>query len=159
MPCWKKFGSESTHIKHWVKKEALLFYNQLIGSQEWQNENKILGGILFVKGRNNPIIHQWVDIILNHHEVILDPLHTDDQYPFFAQHKHDQPLLVALTHKYRQDAIVLPELCETCGDDVAIFASRVRAKTLTDYILLKMKLWGRELIGDNLFDTLKSYIK
>lgn len=158
MPCWKKFGSESTHIKHWVKKESILFYNQLTGSQEWLNENKIWGGAIFAKGQKNILLHNWVDIILNHSEIIKDPQSTDDQYPFFAQHKHDQPLLVALTHKYHQDAIVLPELCETCGDDVAIFASRVRAKTLTDYILLKMKLWGRKLLGKYIYESIKNKV-
>ena len=155
MPCWEKFGSTSTKIKHWTKKEAILYYDELTGSEKWREQNKVLGGILFAKGKDNIIIRQWLDIVLNHPNIILDPKKEDQQFPFFAQHKHDQSLLVALTNKYTDQCWVLPELCETCGNKVAIYASRIRAKSFSDFLILKTKSFFRKLVGDRLFERIK----
>ena len=70
-------------------------------------------------------------------------------------HKHDQVLLVALAYKYKQICLVLPELCETCGENVAVFASRIRTRNLKEYIVLRIKYWGRKILGDNLFESIK----
>lgn len=161
MLCWEKFGSISTKIKHWTKKKAILFYDKLNNGTEWRELNKIWGGCLFVKGRNNQFIKNWLDIILNNPDVIYDPTGDErkDQYPFFALHKHDQSLLTALSWKYRQECLVLPELSETQGSDVAIYASRIRAKSLWNYIWLKILSIGRCLIGDYYFERIKKIIK
>lgn len=156
-PEWKKFGSSSTQIKHWGKKRTLLFFDQLTGSSQWRENNKIWGGLIFVKGKDNPLINEWLDITLTQPEVIIDPSEEEmkDQYPYFARHKHDQVLLVALASKYKNSCLVLPETSETCGRTVAVFASRIRAKDLNAYIILKLKYWGRYVLGDHLFDIFK----
>lgn len=158
MPCWKKFGSESTHIKYWTKKESILFYDTICGDEAWRENNKILGGVLFAKGKHNPILLEWLDIVLNHPEIIIHPSSDEEQFPFFAQHKHDQPLLVALTTKHKEKSLVLPELCETCGEDVAIFASRIRAANFGEYLILLTKYYIRRMLGGSCTEILKRII-
>jgi len=159
MDIWDKFGTTSTKIKHWVKKESFEFYNKLIGSTEWSNHNKILGGIILMKGKDNAILHDWLDIIINRPELIIDPSMCDEQYDFFAQHKHDQPLLVALSHKHRDQCFILPETAETCGKLAAIEATRVRAQRYRDFAWLKIKDILRKCLGLKLYSKLKQSIK
>lgn len=160
-PEWEKFGCTSTRIKHWAKKKTLLFLNDWVRGCEWQEHNKILGGILFFKGKNNPILKDWITITVNHPEVVLDPNEEEmcDQYPYFALHKHDQAILVALTSLYRKNCLVMPETMETCGERVAIFASRIRAGNRRAYLGLMMKYWGRMFLGDKIFDGVKYLLR
>ncbi|WP_300225705.1 hypothetical protein [uncultured Bacteroides sp.] len=160
-PEWEKFGSTSTKIKHWGKKNTLLFLDGIVGSNDWRECNKILGGFLFLKGKDNPILRQWIDIILTHPEVILDPTFEEmkNQYPYFALHKHDQVLLVALTYHYRERCIVLPETSETCGEKVAVVASRIRAANFFEYLENRFKYWGRHLLGDAIYSAIKYVCK
>lgn len=149
MPEWERFGSTSTKIKHWTKKEALHFLDEYIGTHEYRETNKVMGGILFVKGRNNPIIRDWMEISLNHPEVILDPDldRLDEEYDFFAQHKHDQPVLTALAYRYRNNVVVLQELFEDTEHKGAIEASRIRARNRIDYVKWSIKKRLRKLIN------------
>ena len=78
-----------------------------------------------------------------------------DQYPYFALHKHDQVLLVALAYKYKQICLVLPELCETCVQNLAVIDSRNRTRNLQENIDLRIKYWGRKILGDNLIESIK----
>ena len=160
-PSWQKYGSTSTQIKHWGKKNTLLFLDEWVGNKQWREENKIFGGLLFVKSKKNPIIRDWLKLTLQYPEIIIDPSEQElkNQYPFFALHKHDQVLLVALTFKYKQNCLILPETCETCGRRVAIYASRIRAKNKEQYLILRLKYWGRYILGDKLFDYFKSLYK
>lgn len=159
-PEWKKFGTTSTKIKHWGKKNTLLFLDNFVGDKKWRECNKIWGGLLFLKCKNNPIIKTWLKITLEHPEIIIDPTKEEtDQYPFFALHKHDQVLLVALTYKFKDHCLVLPETSETCGENVAVFASRIRTKNHKEYIINRMKYWGRHLLGNTVFNIIKSICK
>ncbi len=135
-PQWEKFGSTSTKIKHWGKKNTLLFLDDLLKGKQWRECNKIWGGLLFVKGKCNPIVNEWLDITLTHPEIIIDPDQDEmkNQYLYFALHKHDQVLLVALAYKYKKLCLVLPELSETSGENVAVFASRIRARNLKELL-------------------------
>lgn len=155
MPCWEKYGSASTKIKHWTKRQAAEFYDELVGNAEWRENNKIWGGVIFAKGKHNPIVEEWCNIVLRHPEIIMHTGYEKNQYPYFAQHKHDQPLLVALTTKYTSRCVVLPELSETCGENVAIYASRVRARRRVDYIVWQLKKSVHAFIGDGLYKRLK----
>ncbi len=138
-------------------KKYSFVLDDLLNGQQWRECNKIWGGLLFVKGKNNPILNEWLDLTLVHPDIIIDPDQNEmkDQYPYFALHKHDQVLLVALAYKYKQICLVLPELCETCGENVAVFASRIRTRNLKEYIVLRIKYWGRKILGDNLFESIK----
>lgn len=160
-PEWQKFGTISTKIKHWAKKQTLSFLDNFVGDDNWREKSKVLGGFLFFKNKNNPIIEIWLKITLNNPEIILDPTKDEmsDQYPFFALHKHEQVLLVALTYKFKDSCLILPETCETCGENVAVFASRIRTKDYREYIINRAKYYCRHILGDSLFNLMKSVIK
>lgn len=113
-----------------------MFLDDLLKGKQWRECNKIWGGLLFVKGKCNPIVNEWLDITLTHPEIIIDPDQDEmkNQYPYFALHKHDQVLLVALAYKYKKLCLVLPELSETSGENVAVFASRIRARNLKELL-------------------------
>lgn len=159
MPEWAKFGNQSTKIKYWTKKEAILFYDNWVGDTDWQEHNKIMGGCIWAKGKSNVYVKQWLNLVLDHPEIIMDPLSTDEQYPFFARHKHDQSLLVALTSKYREKCCILPELSETCGEKVAIYASRIRAKNRKEYLVNRSKYHLRKILGSTIVDLIKNKLK
>lgn len=156
---WGKFGSCSSKIKNWTKKSALEFYDRLTGSEDWRENNKIWGGCIIVRNSDNKIVEEWVDIIKTHPEVIIDPRADEEQLPYFAQHKHDQSLLVALSNKHSNKCLILPEFQETYGKKVIISASRIRAKTIGDYILHQMKGFFRSVIGIQFYNKIKAIIK
>jgi len=161
MSAWERFGSKSTKIKHWAKKELLLFLDEIVMDDIYREQNKIWGGALFFKGKDNLFIKEWLDITINHPEMIIDPTKDElnNQYPFFALHKHDQPVLTALAYKYRNNSLVLPELSETVGKNVAIHATRCRAHSIYDYCWNEFKLLIRIILGNNAYSFLKRIIK
>lgn len=112
---------------------------------------------MFVKGRDNRMLRLWVDITMNHPEVIIDSSEDEmkNQYPFFAQHKHDQVVLTALAYANRGECLVLPELSETCGSNVAISASRFRVRTHSDYVKESVKRKIRYVFGDKWYGCIK----
>ena len=130
---------------------GILFGFDLLGMQLI---SFLMGGILFVKGKDNKLIKDWLDISLNHPEIILDPDldRLDEEYDFFAQHKHDQPVLTALAYKYKDRAIIMRERFEDPEYLGAISASRVRARTYQDYLKLRFKAAIRELMGEKLLN-------
>lgn len=155
---WKMYGSSSTKIKHWTKKTALVFLDNIIGSQTWREQNKIWGGFMFVKGRSNPIIKEWLNIMLLHPEIVTNPTSEEEQYVFYAQHRHDQPLLTALAYKYNDSCILLPDLSETYGEHVAVKATRMRCRTYKDYCIWKLKHDIRLILGNSVVDRLKNML-
>lgn len=158
VPEWEKFGSTSTKIKHWAKKSLLEFLDSYLGSDDYREHNKVLGGILFFKRKDNGFVKDWLGIIMNNPEVVFDPTEEEgkDQYPFFALHKHEQPVITALTVKHKQNCVVLPELFEFKGEDVAIYTSRIRAKDVWEYRTIMLKKYIKKLIGKKLTAVLKS---
>lgn len=159
MPVWEKFGTTSTKIKHWAKRRAVEFYDGLVGGEEWREHNKILGGFLFVRGRNNPIIRTWLDIVCNHPEIIDDSGVFDDQFPFFVRHKHDQPMLTALSCKYPDSCKVMPELLDEGPSDAAVVAERVRVGNLWQYMAWLAKKAVRKILGTENAGKLKTIFK
>lgn len=160
MPEWEKFGTSCTKIKYWSKKSLLLFLDKYTNSDSYRETNKIWGGALFFKGKNNPFLSQWMDITFNYPELILDPSDEEmsDQYPFFVLHKHDQVVLTALASYNKETCIVLPELSETHGEGVAIYASRFRTRTIFDYFLEKFKRHLSDLLGPNVYGKIKKVL-
>lgn len=154
---WERFGSISTKIRHWGKKNLLLFLDELVGNEEYRKENKVLGGILFFKGSNNLFLKEWLDITINHPEVIIDPSEEElgNQYSYFALHKHDQPVLTALAYKYCSSCMVLPEMSETVGRNAAIRATRCRARTVLHHYWNQFKKICRSLFGPKFYTSIK----
>lgn len=159
MPEWEKFGSTSSKIKYWTKKEALDFLDEYVGSPMWKEQRKIWGGALIMANKNNILLSEWMRIIRDYPNVILDPNPKDFQEPYFAQHKHDQSLLVALAEKYKENVLVLPEFSESMGEKVPIFASRIRVMKRTDYIMHVMKKYARSVVGQRTYNLIKHLIK
>lgn len=159
MSIWEKFGTSSTKIKYWTKKQAILFYDKMTGSTNWRESNKIWGGALWMKGINNPVLNDWYNMVTNHPEIINDPTDKDDQFDFFVKHKHDQSMLVALSYKHKDNCCLLPATGELCGNLAAIEASRIRAKNSRDFMILKLKDFTRSLLGISLYNRIKNLVK
>jgi len=158
MPVWVKFGTSSTKIKHWCKKEALLYYDELTGGTEWREHNKILGGFVWARCKDNPVIKAWLDVVVNHPEVIDDTGIFEGQFPFFVRHKHDQPLLTALSQKYSETTLVLPELLDEGPADAAVVAERVRVKSFGDYCIWCVKKCCKKVLSPDMVARMKSLI-
>lgn len=159
MDIWEKFGAKETKIKHWTKRESILFYDRMTGDTKWRERNKIWGGSLWIKDKNNPIITEWLDIVMNHPEIILDPKPDDEQFDFFAQHKHDQSLMTALSVKHSDRCILLPAKAETDGSNAAIEASRIRVRNMREYVFHLTKEWARNKLGLKNYNRIKQMIK
>lgn len=162
MPEWEKFGTSETSIRCWGKKNALLFFDAYTGDTQWRNCNKVMGGLLFFRGgvkRQNPMLQQWMGIVKDHPEVIIDPSADEmsNQYPYFAQHKHDMVVLTALAYA-NPNCLILPELCETCKDG-AVRATRYRCATRKDFLFEKAKRTVRTVVGGSVYDKIKGVIK
>lgn len=157
---WKKFGTTSTKIKHWGKKSLLEFLDTYLGSIDWRENNKVLGGILFFKNRDNKFVHDWLNIIRFHPEVVFEPTEEEckNQYPYFALHKHEQPVITALAVKHKERTMVLPELFEFKGGG-AIHTSRIRARNYREYILIQLKKYVRTFLGVRYTEFLKRIYK
>ncbi|MCR5547218.1 MAG: hypothetical protein K6F25_00510 [Bacteroidales bacterium] len=158
MPQWEKYGTVSTRIKHWTKKIAVDLYDTLTGGTEWRECNKVLGGFIWAKGKDNPLVREWLDIVLEHPEVIDDSTVFDEQYPFFVRHKHDQPALTALSYKYKERCLVLPELLDEGPKDAAVVADRVKVKSFPQYLLWSMKKTIRLAFGQEFVARLKKLL-
>ena len=158
---WAVWGQTSTEIKYWTKRSCLQFMDSYISSGDWHSFNKCMGGFLFFKGKENAFLKAWMDITQNNWPIVMDPAPEEmsEQIEGFAYHKHEQSIITPLAYKYHDNTFVLRETCESCGRDVALHASRIRAKTVKEYytILLKQRL--REKLGDKIFDSIKRIIK
>ncbi len=159
MPQWEKYGTSSTRIKHWTKRIAVDLYDTLTGGTAWRECNKVLGGFIWAKGKDNPLVHDWLDIVLSHPEVIDDSTVFDEQYQFFVRHKHDQPALTALSYKYKDRCMVLPELLDEGPEDAAVVATRIRARRFSDYVVSRLKSFVRSVVGDKAVAAVKSLRK
>lgn len=159
VPEWKMYGSSSTKIKHWTKKKALLFLDNLTGNPAWRERNKVWGGLVFAKGRTNPVVKEWLDVMLRYPEIIKNPGPEEDQFDFYAQHRHDQPLLTALAYKYSDLCLLLPDLSETYGEYVAVKATRIRCRTHQDYCIWKLKHNIRLTLGNTMVDRIKKVLR
>ena len=155
MPEWKRWGQTSTKIKYWTKWSAFRYFEKLAG--DYGDFNKIMGGFIICKGKNNAFIKHWLDLTLSHPELVMDPS-TDEakeQLPAFAYHKHDQSIITPLAYLYAAEVLAVPETAETEPEQAAVVASRIRANTRKDYIELRVKYHLRRLLGDSLFDKIK----
>ena len=155
MPEWKQWGQTSTKIKYWTKLSTFQYFETLTG--DYGDYNKIMGGFILCKGRNNPFIKHWLDFTLEHPELVMDPsdAEANEQLPSFAYHKHDQSIITPLAHLYDSEVLIMTETAETAHAKAAVVASRIRAKTRSDYFTLNVKHYLRFFLGDKLFDSIK----
>ncbi len=160
MPVWEKFGNTSTRIKYWTKQSALNFLDNYCQDSSYHEALKIWGGLIFAKGKNNSFLKRWLDITLNHPEVITDPTEEElvHQPAGFAYHKHDQSVITALAHNDKT-VLVLPEISETNGETSFVWAERLRARNFRQYLAESSKHRLRHLFGNKLIDGFKNILR
>jgi len=156
MPVWKIWGQSSTKIKYWTKLSAFRYFEKILG--DYGDYYKIMGGFIICRDKSNSLIKHWLDIILSNPELVMDPSAEEikEQLPSFAFHKHDQSIITPLAHLYSPDVFILTETAETEPENAAVFASRIRAKTQSDYYVLRLKYYLRKYLGNKLFDNIKN---
>ena len=155
-PQWERWGAGSSRIKHWTKKKTLDFAREYFRMPDVGELCQIMGGVLFMKGRDNSVLKVWNDLIFSHPDLIMDPTPEElaDQYPGFAGHRHDQSILTPLAVS-DPHTLVLPEVSEAYRPDSFVWASRIRARNLREYLVVQVKHYLRIWLGDERFEKLK----
>ena len=130
-PQWARWGAGSSKIKHWTKKATLDFVQDYFHNPEAGELCQIMGPT-------------------------ADEL--EDQYPWFAGHRHDQAILTPLAAS-DPHTLVLPEVSEAYRPDSFVWASRIRARDVREYIPIQVKHYLRIWLGDGLFERIKRVFK
>lgn len=159
VPQFARWGNACTQIKYWTKKNALSYLDDYFQDTGYRENCKIMGGLLFMKNPDNSLLRQWLDISLNHPELIVDPTEEEmkDQEPGFAYHKHEQSFLTALAY-YDKTVCMLPETYESYSPKTFAWASRCRAANFRDYLPWAIKTHLRCLLGDETFEKGKKLL-
>lgn len=160
MPEWEQWGQASTQIKYWTKKTCLDFFDNLMGTQQYHSFNKVLATVLMCKGKQNEFVRKWLEITLEHPELITDPSAQErkEQPEGFAFHKHDQSIITPLAYYFRDSVMVMPELCETCGANVAIRATRIRCRNFKSFLFERFKYNLMHLMGMKVYNKVKNAV-
>lgn len=155
-PQWKRWGAGSAKIKHWTKKKTLDFVREYFKMPDAGELCQIMGGVLLMKGRENSVLKVWKDLIFSRPDLIIDPSPEElaDQYPGYAGHRHDQSILTPLAAS-DPHTLVLPEVSEAYRPDSFVWASRVRARNVREYLVIQAKHYLRIWLGDERFEKLK----
>ena len=159
-PQWERWGAGSARIKHWTKKKTLEFVQAKFQDKEIGELCQVMGGILFMKGKDNAVLRTWKELIFSRPDLIEDPSAEElqDQYPEFAGHRHDQAILTPLACK-DPHTLVLPEISEAYRPDSFVWASRIRARNVREYAAIQVKHYLRIWLGDKLFEKIKGSVK
>lgn len=161
MDVWDKFGQTSTKIKYWTKDKTLNYFNKLLGDPQYGDKyNKIWGGLILCRGKENLFINHWLKLTIENPELIIDPELDMDQFEnkLLAYHKHDQSIITPLAHLYNSSVAILPETAET-GTNSPVIASRFRAKSYKEAFILNFKSTIRNMFGGSFVENLKSFKK
>lgn len=158
-PQWERWGAGSSKIKHWTKKKTLDFVQDYFQNPDAGELCQIMGGILFMKGRENAVLQTWKELMFSRPDLIMDPTadELEDQYPWFAGHRHDQAILTPLAAS-DPHTLVLPEVSEAYRPDSFVWASRIRARNVWEYLVVQAKHYLRIWMGDEKFEKMKSRI-
>ena len=156
-PQWQKWGNGSSKMKYWAKRSALVFAANHFNRFDIGDFCQIWGGLLFFKGKDNTLLHDWKQLIFQHPDLIADPTVEElkEQYPSYAGHRHDQALLTPLAI-LDSKTLVLPEESEKYSPKTYVWASRIRARNWREYVLIQIKHYSRLLFGDAVFEKAKN---
>lgn len=157
---WKKeMGCGSSAIECWSKKATLDYFDTRYG-KGFHNFSKIWGGLIFCKGKDNIFIKEWLDITLQHPEIVMDPLGDELQNQhkaFCGEHRHDQSVITPLAYFHKELCTILPEVFDENRKSSIIVASRNRIdKNRYRQVFWKFHLQG--ILGKNAYDTIKIYL-
>ena len=158
-PQWKKWGADSSRIKYWSKASTLEFMSNLTGREDVGEMHQIMGGVLFMKGKDNSLLKNWKEIIFSHPELVLDPDEDElkMQASYYAGHRHDQTVLTPLANT-DSSVKILPEESEAYSKDSFVWASRIRAKDFKEFASVQTKHHLRIWLGDERFEKLKKLV-
>jgi len=157
-PEWEKWGSGSSILAYWTKKQTLDWLDNYLGDKSFHEVPQIWGGLIFMKNRDNTLLGEWLKIMLEHPELISDPSDGEPQNEGFAGHRHDQCIITPLAIS-DPTVKVLPEVSERYSRNSFCWASRVRARDWKEYISVQIKHYSRIWLGDNSFEKVKSILK
>lgn len=153
-PEWAKWGAASAELRHWTKKATQDYLVERFGSDAFRGYCQIMGGILFMKGRENSLLREWLDVMLTRPDLIEDPAPGEPQYEGFASHRHDQTIITPLAEN-DPTVLILPEKSESYSKDSFVWASRIRAASFSEYVRIQIKHSLRRWLGDEKFDGIK----
>lgn len=144
VPKFKNKGTTSPKMRYWTKRQTIDFFKEKYKSESFLDFNQIMGGILFLKGKDNAFLNEWYDLTMSHPELLTD-VDSDDaanQYNGFIAHRHDQSIITPIA-EYDQRTLVLPQSMEDYKDSF-ICASRIRASSKWEFVKwkIKMHLWA-----------------
>ena len=157
-PEWAKWGSTSSESRCWMKKTAVDYFAERLGSDKFKYNPQILSGVLFMKGKKNALLREWQDIMMTRPDLVKDPDPDEPQYEGFAGHRHDQALLTPLA-EIDPNTLILDEKFERYSPDSFVWASRIRAASFTEYIVIQIRHYLRIWLGDARFERIKSLLK
>ncbi len=159
-PQWERWGARSSRIKYWTKKKTLDFVKDYFHNPDAGELCQIMGGVLFMRGKDNSVLKVWNDLIFSHPDLIIDPTPEElaEQEPFFAGHRHDQSILTPLAASDPR-TLVLPEVSEAYWPDSFVWASRIRARNVREFVPIQIKHYLRIWLGNGLFESLKRMVK
>lgn len=162
IPRWRHiFGSSNSAIEYWTKKNTLDYFDNKLGTKQYHIFSKIWGGLVFCKNKDNIFIRDWLDITLNHPELIIDPNEEElrsQHSTFNGNHRHDQSIITPLAFKYQNKGLtILPEIFDENKQSRIIITSRNRVtKQMYMKIYLKYHLQG--LLGIKRYNKIKQLL-
>ncbi|MBR6053780.1 MAG: hypothetical protein IKP46_00405 [Bacteroidales bacterium] len=157
-PEWEKWGAMDAEMFHWTKKSAQDYLRLRFGSEDFLHYCQVMGGILFMKGKNNSLLRDWLKIMLERPDLIEDPSPDEVQCEGFASHRHDQAFITPLALN-DTSVKVLPEKSERYSPDSFVWASRIRAASFREYIGIQTRHYMRIWLGDKHFEKIKGILK
>lgn len=121
---WSKFNpkfTDSPQIKHWCKKKLILHFSDVTDVEAIIQKNKLLAGFIFIKNtkESQEIIKNWLHTMLFYPNLIVDPLISEPQEPYFSAHRHDQSVISILARIYEEKGLlkIIDEDFETISND------------------------------------------
>ena len=155
---WEKWGAGDAEMFHWTKKSAQEYLKERFGSEAFLHYCQVMGGILFMKGRNNSLLRDWLEIMLQRPDLIEDPAPDEPQPEGFAAHRHDQAFITPLALN-DPTVKVLPEKSERYSPDSFVWASRIRAASFREYFGIQCRHYLRIWLGDQRFEAIKRILR
>lgn len=147
-------------ISGWIKKDAGEYFDRLFKNEKWRDYQKLWAGFIIIKKASNcNIIEEWLKIMLFKQELLIDPYGAEinDQEELFINHRHDQALLTPLVYFYqsRLNLLLLPENSERRINGQALFAGRIRDKSLKK----RAKLFIYDKLGKSSYNLVSKVYK
>lgn len=161
---WYQFyNCNSPEIQYWTKEKTLSYFDSLFETESWRHFNKIMGGFIICKGKENQFINEWLSVSLMCPELVCDPFgcELNNQKSTFVQHRHDQCIITPLAYFFAQkhETLIIPEKSESEKDFAAVGAKRIKFQPKVNGVTNKTKLIRliKFIIGEKVYTFLHSF--